>query len=311
MTPDVLPSWRPGASRDAVVRFLDQARAVPVEDRVACFDNDGTLWCERPRYAQLDFFVDALRTALARDPGLAERAEYAALLTGDRAARDEMGLGRIALALTELFEGISAQEFTARVRDFFDRAVHPTLDRPLRTLTYVPMLELLDELRRADFSVLIVTGGGTEFVRAVSQQLYGVPPEAVAGSLIDYDFLPTSDGSGPRLVRASRLVGPANEGAAKVTHIQTQLGRRPILAAGNSGGDREMLEWAAAGEGPTLALLVDHDDGDREFAYTSTAETFAEPEPITQVGARLGWTVVSMARDWETVFDGSGTGTTP
>ncbi|WP_298752427.1 haloacid dehalogenase-like hydrolase [uncultured Serinicoccus sp.] len=197
------------------------------------------------------------------------------------------------------------------MRDFFDRAVHPTPDRPLRTLTYVPMLELLDELRRADFSVLIVTGGGTEFVRAVSQQLYGVPPEAVAGSLIDYDFLPTSDGSGPRLVRASRLVGPANEGAAKVTHIQTQLGRRPILAAGNSGGDREMLEWAAAGEGPTLALLVDHDDGDREFAYTSTAETFAEPEPITQVGARLGWTVVSMARDWETVFDGSGTGTTP
>lgn len=311
MTPGVLPSWRPGAARDAVLGFLEQVRSVPVEERVACFDNDGTLWCERPRYAQLDFFVDALRSAVVQDPGLGERAEYAALLSGDRSARDEIGLERIALALTELFEGISAQEFTARVRDFFDRAVHPTLGRPLRTLTYVPMLELLSELRRADVTVLIVTGGGTEFVRAVSQQLYGVPPEAVAGSLIDYDFVPATDGAGPRLTRASRLLGPANEGAAKVTHIQTQLGRRPILAAGNSGGDREMLEWAAAGEGPALALLVDHDDAEREFAYTSTAETFAEAEPITEVGARLGWTVVSMARDWDTVFGGPGSGRTP
>jgi len=118
--------------------------------------------------------------------------------------------------------------------------------------------------------------------------------------LIEYDHV--EDESGPALRRSARLLGRANEGPAKVANIQTQLGRRPILAAGNSGGDREMLEWAAGGSGPTLALLVDHDDADREFSYTSTAETFAEPEQITEVGARLGWAVISMARDWETVF---------
>jgi hypothetical protein len=178
--------------------------------------------------------------------------------------------------------------------------VHPRLGRPVRTKTYVPMLELVAELRRLEFTVAIVTGGGCEFVRAVSEALYGVPPELVVGTLIEYDY--ADDDDRPTLRRSSRLVGAANEGAAKVAHIQTLLGRRPILAAGNSGGDRQMLEWAATGEGPTLALLVNHDDADREFSYVSSAETFAESEPITDVGARLGWTVVSMADDWSTVF---------
>ena len=163
------------------------------------------------------------------------------------------------------------------------------------------MLELIDELRSRDFTVSIVTGGGTEFVRAVSQDLYGVPPEAVVGHASSPTTTAATSGA-PRLRRTREIAGVANEGAAKVSNIQTQLGRRPILAAGNSGGDREMLEWAAAGDGPTLALLVDHDDAEREFSYVSTAETFAEPEPITEVGERLGWTVISMADDWETIF---------
>jgi hypothetical protein len=146
----------------------------------------------------------------------------------------------------------------------------------------------------------VVTGGGTEFVRAVSDDLYGVPPERVVGTLLEYDVLDHDDQ--PSLVRSARLVGQANEGAAKVSGIQTQLGRRPILGVGNSGGDRQMLAWAAAGEGPTLALLVDHDDAEREFSYRSKAETFAENEPVTDVAGRLGWTVASMARDWETIF---------
>jgi hypothetical protein len=162
------------------------------------------------------------------------------------------------------------------------------------------MLELVAELRKLDFTVAVVTGGGTEFVRAVSDELYGVPPEAVVGSLVSYAY--SVEARGPVLRRTVELSGAANEGAAKVSHIQAQLGRRPVLAAGNSGGDREMLEWASSGDGPTLALLVDHDDDQREFAYVSSAETFEEPEPITAVGARAGWTVVSMARDWETVF---------
>ncbi|KQW53767.1 acid phosphatase [Nocardioides sp. Root1257] len=291
---DLLPSWRPGATRDAVVAFLDAAESVPVDRRVACFDNDGTLWSEKPDYVQLRFFVDAMRSAVRADPSVADKPEFAALISGDQAAIGEIGLERIAHALTGLFEGEEPEEFTARVRDFMSRTVAPT---------YVPMLELLEELRRRDFTLCVVTGGGTEFVRAVSQELYGVPPQNVVGSLIGYEFVPTAeDGAGPRLRRTAELVNGANEGAVKVNNIQTQLGRRPILAAGNSGGDREMLEWVAAGAGPTLAVLVDHDDADRETAYVGTAATFADPEPITDVGARLGWTIVSMADDWDCVF---------
>jgi len=301
-TGDRLPSWRPGAARDALLSFLRDAGSLPVDRRVACFDNDGTLWCERPTYVQQDFFVDALRRRVQRDPDAASRPEFAALIGGDRAAVAEIGLERIALALAGLFEGMSPHEFTARVRDFMAQATHAALHRSLLATTYQPMLELLGELRRADFTIGLVTGGGTEFVRAVSQQLYGVPPEAVVGTLIDYDY-GRDDSGRPFLQRTTRIAGgAANEGRTKVGNIQSQLGRRPILAAGNSGGDREMLEWACAGDGPSLALLVDHDDEEREFRYRSSAETFTEDEPITEVGARLGWTVVSMARDWATVF---------
>ena len=296
----VLPSWRPGPTRDSVLAFLDEARQVPVEKRVACLDNDGTLWCEKPTYAQFDFFVAVMKSAVGQDPSLAQKPEFAALISGDAAAIGELGLERIAFALAGLCAGLTPEAFTAQVREFMATARHQVLNRRLLDSTYQPMLELLEELRRLEFSVTIVTGGGTEFVRAISQDLYGVPPEAVVGTLIEYDY--TDDDDHPVLRRSTSLLGAANEGAAKVSNIQTQLGRRPILAAGNSGGDREMLEWAAAGEGPTLALLVNHDDGTREFSYLSTAQTFTEAEPITAVGERLGWTVVSMAEDWTSVF---------
>ena len=298
---DILPSWRPGAVREAIIDFLDQSIAVPTADRFACFDNDGTLWCERPTYVQFDFLVDELKTRVAADESMAEVPEFAAVLGGDMAAMGELGLPRIGFALTGLFEGLSPQEFTALARAFVDRASHAALGRPVRAIVYQPMLELLDELRRRDFTVALVTGGGTEFVRAISDDLYDVPAELVVGTLIKYEFGRDGDDR-PRLRRTGALLGDANEGAAKVTNIQTQLGRRPILAGGNSGGDREMLEWACTGDTPGLAILIDHDDEEHEFRYTSTAQTFAETEVITDVGARLGWTVVSMANDWDTVF---------
>lgn len=300
-TADLLPSWRSGTARDDLVAFLDAVLEVHPEERVACFDNDGTLWCERPSYPQLDFFVDALRARVVEEPEVARVPELAALLAHDEQALAEVGLERVALALTSLFAGTSPEDFAVRVREFMSRAEHPTLGRPLRTVVYQPMLELVAALRERDVTVAIVTGGGTEFVRAISLQLYGVPPQLVVGTLIDYDYDRDERGA-PRLRRSSRIAGGANEGATKVSNIQSQLGRRPLLAAGNSGGDREMLEWAAAGRGPTLALLVDHDDADREFSYVSTAQTFAEPEPVTDVAARLGWTVASIATDWESVF---------
>jgi len=297
-----LPSWAPGATREAVEQFLDAVVDVPVEHRVACLDNDGTLWCEKPTYVQFDFFVDVLKAAVAKDPALAQKPEFAALISGDEEAIGQLGLERIALALAGLCEGLPPEAFTALVHDFMDRATHPTLGHSLRKNTYQPMLEFLDALRDLDFTIAVVTGGGTEFVRAVSQDLYGVPPERVVGTLIEYDY--ADEGDRPVLTRSTRLIGGANEGAVKVNNIQTQLGRRPILAAGNSGGDRQMLEWAATGEGPTLALLVNHDDAEREFSYLSSAQTFEESEPITSVGERLGWTVVSVADDWTSVFSG-------
>ena len=162
------------------------------------------------------------------------------------------------------------------------------------------MLELLDALRAHGFATFIVSGGGTEFVRAVSQQLYGIPPEGVVGTLIEYEYL-TVDGA-PALRRTGNVSGDANEGPAKVLNIQQHLGRRPVLAAGNSAGDREMIEWAVAAPGPSLGLLIDHDDAEREFEYESVAGTFETTEAIVDVGRREGWTVVSMRDDWATVF---------
>jgi phosphoglycolate phosphatase-like HAD superfamily hydrolase len=297
----LLPSWRPGATRDSVLAFLEASMSVPVERRVATFDNDGTLLVERPTYLQFDFFVDALSRFAVDDPSLHDRPEYAAVLTGDAAAMAEIGLVPIAAALAELFTGMTPDQFTLLAKDFFGRAQHRTLGIAWSRAVYQPMLELIDELRRRDFTVCIVTGGGTEFVRAISDDLYGVPPERVVGTLIGYEF-GRDDKDRPVVHRTSHVDGHANEGEAKVTYIQTNLGRRPILGVGNSGGDREMLEWACADDGPHLALLVNHDDAEREFQYVSTAGTFEETEPVLSVAARLGWTVVSMANDWETVF---------
>lgn len=301
MTAVRLPSWNPGPTRDAILAFLDGIDDVPVVERVAYLDNDGTMWCEKPSYVQLDFCVAELRRRAADDASLAARPELGAVLSGDATAMGELGLARIAVALAGLFDGQTPDEFGAAVDAFVETYRHPTLGVPVASVVYQPMLELLDELRAHDFTVGIVTGGGTEFVRRVSPRLYGVPPERVVGTLIGYE-LTRDDAGRPRLRRTVSLMGDANEGEAKVQHIQSQLGRGPIFAAGNSGGDREMLEWATAGRYPGLAVLVDHDDADREFAYESRAATFAESEPITDVARRLGWLTVSMRDDWSTVF---------
>lgn len=295
-----LPSWRDGATLDAVVAFVHAAEALAPAERVAVFDNDGTLWCEKPAYPQLAYFLHELGHAVRRDPSLAERTEFAALIARDEAAIAALGLERIGAALVELTVGLSPEEFAERARRFLIEAPHPTLDRPFGQAVYQPMLELLEVLRAHGFTTFIATGSGTEFVRSVSDELYGVPPEGVVGSLIQYEYL-TIDGA-PALRRLGTLVGDANEGPAKVLHIQQALGRRPVFAAGNSAGDREMIEWALATPGPSLGLLVDHDDAEREFAYESVAGTFESHENIVEVGRREGWTIVSMRDDWATVF---------
>lgn len=298
---DRLPSWRPGPARDAIIQLIDDAADIPADERVAYLDNDGTMWCEKPTYVQLDFFVDALTRRVDVDPSLADRDELAAVLTGDMAKIAEVGLAKVAGALAALFDGQTPEQFGASVDEFLGRYRHRTLGSPLRGIVYQPMLELLDELRAHDFAIGIVTGGGTEFVRQVSRALYGVEPGMVVGTLIGYRFDRDHEGR-PTARRMAAQTGSANEGGAKVEHIYAQVGRAPLLAVGNSGGDREMLEWAQANRHGGLAVLIDHDDGDREFAYASEAATFEDAEPILDVADRLGWTVVSMRDDWRTVF---------
>lgn len=298
---DPLPSWREGATKDALLGFFDRVRDVPLDERVAYFDNDGTMWCERPSYVQLDFFVDALGARVAAQPALADRPEFAAVLSGDMARIAEVGLVDVALALTALFDGQTPAEFDAVVDDFLERYRHPTLGVAVEGVIYQPMLEPLDALRSLDFTIGIVTGGGTEFVRRVSRRCYGVEPGMVVGTLIGYRFDRDADGT-PIVRRTLDTLRTANEGGAKIENISRQIGRAPLLAGGNSGGDREMLEWAQAHPLGGLALLVDHDDAEREFAYVSEAATFAEPEPITAVADRLGWVTASIERDWDVVF---------
>ncbi len=302
MTKDPLPSWNDGPTKRAIAAFLAAARDVPVEDRVAVLDNDGTLWCEKPNYPQLEFLLSELAGAVRADPTQAQREEYRALIEGDAAAQSELGLERIALALIELCAGISPQEFDARVRGFFATARHRERGVAFAALRYQPMLELLDELRRAEFDVFLVTGGGTEFVRAIGIEFYGVTPERVVGTQANYDFVRDAEGRVGLIRNADLFAADANEGAAKVINIQREIGRRPIFAAGNSPGDAEMLDYALAADGPTMALLVDHDDAEREYRYESVAATFETTGSFLDTAAAHGWTVTSMRNDWASIF---------
>lgn len=241
-----------------------------------------------------------LRAAVGRRPELADVAEFQALLSGEEAALAQFGLERVALALLGLFEGIEPERFSERVIEFFAHARHTELGRRYDSLVYQPMLELLAALEERGFINCIITGGGTEFLRTVSRRLYGVPPERVVGTLVSYDFL-RRDGR-PVLARRAALYGEVNEGSSKVTAIQTALGGRPVLAAGNSPGDAEMLEFAATADGPSVGLVVNHDDVEREYAYESQAGSYVAEESIEATAERLGLIQVSISEDWATVF---------
>jgi phosphoserine phosphatase len=304
----MLASWNEGPARTSIVDFVDRVSEeggtdyVPPVERVAVLDNDGTLWCERPTYVQALFVFARLRDAVVARPELAEQPVVKALLAGDLAGAQQFGLDAIAGVLLELDAGRTTEEFARDAADWLAAAKHPRFGVPFRELTYPPMLELMDLLRARDFRVFIVTGGGVEFVRAVGKELYGVPTDDVVGSAVQVEF-ERRDGR-IVLVRKAAMLGSPNEGPPKAVNIQAHIGRRPIFAAGNSAGDREMLEYAHTGDRPSLCLVVDHDDEEREYAYAGAAATNADAEPILDTASRLGWTVVSMRRDWNRVFAG-------
>jgi phosphoserine phosphatase len=303
-----LPSWNDGAARTAILEFVERvseeggADHVPPAARVAVLDNDGTLWCEKPTYPQALFVFARLADAVASRPELGERPVVKALLAGDLAGAQQYGLDAIAGVLLELDAGRTTEEFTRDAAAWLAAAEHPRFGVPFERLAYAPMLELLDLLRAHGFRVFIVTGGGVEFVRAVSERVYGVTPDDVVGSAVQVSF-ERRDGR-VVLVRQAAMLGSPNEGPPKAVNIQAHIGCRPIFAAGNSAGDAEMLEYAQTGEHPSLCLVVDHDDDEREYAYASTAATNADATPILDTASRLSWTVVSMRRDWSRVFAG-------
>jgi phosphoserine phosphatase len=303
-----LASWNDGAARTAILEFVDRvseeggADYVPPAERVAVLDNDGTLWCEKPTYFQALFVFARLGEAVAAKPELGEQPVVKALLAGDLAGAQQYGLEAIAGVLLQLDAGRTTEEFTRDAAAWFAAAKHPRFGVPFGELTYAPMLELLDLLREREFRVFIVTGGGVEFVRAIGEELYGVTPDDVVGSAVQVSF-ERRDGR-IVLVRQAAMLGSPNEGPPKAVNIQAHIGVRPIFAAGNSAGDAEMLEYAHTGDHPSLCLVVDHDDEDREYAYESLAATNADAEPILETASRLSWTVVSMRDDWSRIFAG-------
>ncbi len=303
-----LPSWNEGAARTAILEFVERvseeggADYVPPAERVAVLDNDGTLWCEKPTYIQALFVVARLAEAAAARPELAEQPVVKALLAGDLAGAQQYGMEAIAGVLLELDAGRTTEEFTRDAEAWLAAAKHPHFGVPFRELTYVPMVELMELLRAREFRVFIVTGGGVEFVRAVGEELYGVPPDDVVGSAVQVSF-ERRDGR-IVLVRQAAMLGSPNEGPPKAVNIQAHIGRRPIFAAGNSAGDTEMLEYAHTGDHPSLCLVVDHDDEEREYAYAGSSVTNPDAESIVDTAGRLGWTVVSMRDDWNRVFAG-------
>ena len=302
--PGPLPSWNDGAARKALVSFVERVTTdggpefVPPPQRIAVFDNDGTLWCEQPIYFQLAFALDRIKMLAPEHPEWKEREPFASVLKGDLPRALAGGERAVADILTATHAGMTTEEFEQIVRSWVSTARHPKTQRLYTEMVYEPMLELLGYLREKGFKTFVVSGGGIDFMRVWTEKAYGIPPEQVVGSVGKTKWEVRS--GRPVLVRLAD-VEFVDDKEGKPIGIHRFIGRRPILAFGNSDGDLQMLEWTAAGDGPRFVGLVHHTDAEREFAYDRTS-------PIGRLDAALdkavakGWTVVSMKDDWKTVF---------
>jgi hypothetical protein len=302
--PDPLPSWNDGAARQAIVRFVADVTTkggpsfVPPEERIAVFDNDGTLWTEQPLYVQLAFVLDRVKALAPGHPEWKRTQPFEGALEGDLAAvaaTGEHGLLEMTMAT---HAGMTTDEFDRIVRDWIATARHPKYGRPYTECVYQPMLELLAYLRGSGFRTFIVSGGGVEFMRPWTEPVYGIPPEHVVGSRIRTRF-EMRDGT-PVLLRLPELEF-VDDKAGKPVGINAQIGRRPILAFGNSDGDREMLQWTTIGRTPTLGLILHHTDGEREVAYDRASPFGRLAQALDEAPSR-GWVVVDMKEEWKRVF---------
>jgi phosphoglycolate phosphatase-like HAD superfamily hydrolase len=307
---DPLPSWNDGATKAAIIAFVDvttdksSPHFVPPAERIATFDNDGTLLPSHPMYTQLAFALDRIKAMAPQHPDWKDKQPFKAVLDNDMetlAAGGEKGMVELVMAS---HAGMSTAEFGEIVKDWFKTAKHPRFKRPYTELAYQPMVELLEYLRANDFRTFIASAGGIEFMRSVSETMYGIPPEQVVGSSVKIKY-EMQDGK-PVLMRQSEI-GFIDNKASKPVGINEHIGRRPIAAFGNSDGDREMLEWTGAGDGPRLKMLVFHDDADREYAYgpanglpDTPFGTF--PQSLMDEAKQKGWVVISMKDDWKQIF---------
>jgi hypothetical protein len=301
---DPLPSWNEGVSKQAIMQFVQYVsteggpRFVPPGERIAVFDNDGTLWSEQPMYFQLAFALDQVKTLAPQHPEWKEKQPFKAALEGDLKtvlAGGEHALLEIVMAT---HAGNTTDEFSQAVRDWLSTAKHPKTGRPYTEMVYQPMLELMAYLRANGFKTFIVSGGGIEFMRPWTERVYGVPPEQVIGSSIKTEY-EVRDGK-PVLLRLPEI-NFIDDKAGKPVGINQHIGRRPIAAFGNSDGDHQMLQWTVAGSGPRFALIVHHTDAEREWAYDRSS-SIGHLDKALDEALEKGWTVVDMKRDWKTIF---------
>jgi phosphoglycolate phosphatase-like HAD superfamily hydrolase len=307
----LLPSWNDGAAKQAILDFVratsdrsSPSYVVP-EDRIAVFDQDGTLWVEQPMYTQVIYCLDRVPDVVAKKPELKNREPFKTVLSGNREAIARLPMQDLYKILAATLSGMTVEEFNAEAKKWLETARHPRWNRLYTELAYQPMLEVFRYLRDNAYKTYIVTGGGQDFVRMYAEKVYGIPPEQVIGTAGGTKFAYASNGK-PYLTKEPKLLLNDNN-AGKPEGIHLMIGRRPYAAFGNSTGDRQMLEWTAAGDGARLKMLLLHDDAAREYAYGP-----AQGLPDTKVGTftpalydeakKNGWSVISMKNDWKRIF---------
>ena len=307
---EMLPSWHDTPTKQAILDFVaavtdeSSSRYVPATERIAVFDNDGTLWVEHPMYTQLAFALDRVKALAPQHPEWKTTQPFKAVLDGDMktlAASGEKGLLELVMAT---HASMSTADFEQEVKAWFATAKHPRFNKPYTELTYLPMVELLEYLRANDFKTFIVSGGGIEFMRPMTQAVYGIPPEQVIGSSIKTQY-EKKDGK-PVLMRLPEI-NFIDDKTGKPVGINMYIGRRPIAAFGNSNGDVQMLEWTGAGEGARLMGLVYHNDAEREYAYGPAGGLPGSPfgtfsQATMDEANKNGWLVISMKNDWVRIF---------
>lgn len=303
--PDPLPSWNDTGPKAAIIGFVEKvttqgsADFVPQPDRIAVFDNDGTLWVEHPMYTQLAFALDRVKQEAPSHPEWSQTQPFKAALAGDMETLAKSGEKGLVELIMATHAGTTVEQFQQIVTDWLASARHPRFNRPYTELVYQPMLELLAYLRTNGFQTFIVSGGGIEFMRPWSRQIYGVPPSQVVGSSIKTRF-EMHEGT-PRLFRLPEL-NFIDDGAGKPVGINQHIGQRPIAAFGNSDGDLEMLQWTTLTDGgPRFGLIVHHTDAEREYAYDRDTD-FGRLDKALDAAAINQWTVVDMQADWKVVF---------